>query len=256
MLFIVTGTALLVLVQRLRRVHAQAQAALAQRDQLLATVSHDLKHPLMILLGWTQVLQDEMDSAGSVSAEDLREGLARIEATAGRMSRLIADLLDVAQAQAGQPLPLVRQPLDLGVLAADVVRGTRVASPQRTIHVATGDAPLPCMGDATRLEQVITNLLVNAVAYSAEDTEIVVRLRREGQDWAIFEVQDQGQGIPATDLPHIFEPFYQASNASAGAGRGLGLAIVRQIVEQHAGTVTAQSQLGRGTIMTVRLPLA
>jgi signal transduction histidine kinase len=131
---------------------------------------------------------------------------------------------------------------------------------RHALRLAVDDAPLVGTWDTARLERVVANLLGNAVKYSPDGGPIVVRMAREedseGMAWAVLSVRDAGVGIPAADLPHVFDRFRRGGNVAGIAGAGIGLTGVRQIVEQHGGTVAVESEVGRGSTFTVRLPLA
>jgi signal transduction histidine kinase len=236
----------------------ERQHAERLREEVVATVSHDLKNPLGAILANTQMLRRWVRRGQPLEPERLERGLAAIESSAGRMNRLIGDLVDGARLQAGEALVLETEPVDLAELARRCVeqyQATTTAHTLRLIH--DGDA-LHGEWDPRRLDGVLANLLTNAVKYSPDGGEIDIRLGREDGEragWAVLSVRDAGIGIPAAELPEIFDRFRRGSNVGAIAGTGLGLAGVRHIVEQHGGTVMAESEEGRGTVFTVRLPL-
>ena len=178
----------------------------------------------------------------------------------GRAVDQLDELLDLARLQAGQPLPLDRAPTDLMALARRVVADYQRASERHRVRVEAALPALVGTWDVRRLERMFGNLLANALKYSPEGGEVVVAVEREGEGegaWAAFSVRDQGIGIPAADLPHLFERFYRAGNASGRiGGTGLGLAGARQIVERHGWTISVESVEGAGSTFTVRLPLA
>jgi signal transduction histidine kinase len=187
-------------------------------------------------------------------------GLASIEGVATRMRRLIDQLLDSARLQAGQPLPLLFGDVDLAVLVGRLVDQSRSTTEQHAfvVEAAEGDRVVGRWA-ADRLEQVLANLLSNAVTYSPAGGAITITLRREADAAgasAVLTVQDEGLGIPAADLPHVFERFHRGSNVVGRiAGMGIGLAGARAIVEQHGGTLQVTSQEGVGSRFTVWLPL-
>src|SRR5207237_8941238 len=184
----------------------------------------------------------------------------RIDATIMRMTRLIDSLLDMTRTQMGQPLPLDRRPVDLVALARRVVVEQQQSTERHQLCLDVAVPELVGMWDAARLERLLENLLNNAVKYSPEGGDVTLTVRPEaeaGEPWAVLVVQDRGMGIPAADLPHIFERFQRSRNVKGQiAGTGIGLVAVRQFVEQHGGRVTVDSHEGRGTTVTVRLPLA
>ncbi|MCC7367008.1 MAG: response regulator [Chloroflexi bacterium] len=244
---------------RLARAQAEAEASLRSRDETLATISHDLRTPLTSIRGVAQLLQRRIARAGALDPVEVLERLGRIEEQTVLMARMIDDLLDVARIEAGRPLELHLEDCELiGLVeraAADVQRTTDL----HDLRVESGvDGPLTGLLDAVRIERVIQNLLTNAVKYSPAGGEVTVILSRDedaGGAWAVIAVRDQGIGIPPEDVPHIFERFYRASNVGDGIrGTGLGLAGAQQIVQQHGGEISAASEPGQGTTITVRLP--
>lgn len=235
-----------------RRVEATLQS---QRD-FVANVSHDLKTPLTSIQGFSQALLD-----GTARDEAARERAATvIHEEAGRMQRLVNDLLDLARLEAGQ-VTLAHEPVDLGgVLQACAAR---VAPPSAGMGVAVEvdvAGPLPLVaGDKDRLGQVFANLLDNALKHAqggGEAARIVLRAEQRA-GWAVCSVTDNGPGIPADDLPRIFERFYQVdkSRVRRSEGSGLGLAIALEIVRAHGGLIRAESVEGLGTRFTVELPV-
>ena len=245
---------------RLARASAEAEASLRVRDETLASISHDLRTPLTSIRGLAQLLQRRLSRDQNLNRDELAERLARIEEQTRLMARMIDDLLDVARIEAGRPLDLRREPCDLVELVRQAVSDVQRTSDLHTLHVETGEARLDASLDCPRMERVVLNLLTNAVKYSPDGGTVTVELRRTdllGEPWAVVTVRDDGIGIPADDLPHIFERFYRASNVGEHVrGTGIGLAGTQQIVEQHGGHIEAISELGVGTTVTVRLPLA
>jgi signal transduction histidine kinase len=242
------------------RLYQQAHQALRARDRFLATVSHDLRTPLTAIRGYAQLLRRVSARLEGPLAARLDEGLGEIEITTGRMSGMINELLDVARLELGQTLELDLSRVDLVELARRAIAAQQMPAERLVLHAEAGPGELVGRWDAPRLERVLENLLSNAAKYSPDGTEIRVRVAREehrSESWAVLAVQDRGLGVPAADLPHIFERFYRATNTSGRiAGSGLGLAGVRDIVERHGGTVAATSQESVGSTFTVRLPLS
>jgi signal transduction histidine kinase len=175
------------------------------------------------------------------------------------MERMVSDLLDSTRLHAGRPLALDRRPTALVMLARRAVANAQQATDRHTIRLEAGSRGLVGSWDASRLERVLENLLSNAVRYSPGGGEIVVRVRREGRGAtavAPVEVQDQGVGIPAKDLAHIFERYRRGSNVQDRiAGSGIGLAGVYDIVRQHGGEITVESEEGVGSTFSLRLPI-
>ncbi|HEX7124828.1 MAG TPA: ATP-binding protein, partial [Thermodesulfobacteriota bacterium] len=235
----------------------QAQGAIRSRDAFLARASHELRTPLTSALGNVRLLRKAV--AGS-----LKEPPDALIAVAVRnleqMAALIEDLLDASKLAAGQE-HLALAPVDLGAVlasSADVV-AAQAREKGVTLDIAPG-ASRPVLGDRLKLEQVFTNLLVNAVKFTPVGGRVQVSACVEGGA-AVVRVRDTGEGIDADELERIFEPFYQARRVAADErprrrrGAGLGLAICRQIVMLHGGRIWAESEgLGRGSVFVVRIP--
>ena len=256
--------------ERERAALLAAQEAIRLRDDFLAVASHDLKNPLAALYGTAQLLQRTLARAGAIPADRLVSGLAGIVSLSEQMNRQIGDLLDVARARAGEPLTLNRKPADLVEITRRAVTAAQQATERHQLRLVVGSGqrensanPDTIVGnwDRTQIERVIGNLLSNAVKYSP-DGEIAVTLWPESDtacpaEWAVLSVEDHGVGIPAADLPYVFDRFARASNVVGRVGgSGIGLTAARQVVEQHGGTIAVKSEEGQGSTFTVRLPLA
>jgi two-component system CheB/CheR fusion protein len=223
------------------------------QEEFLLWASHELRTPLTALLISLQSAERLAQGEGS---DRLRRYLAMATEQTRRQTALIDELLDATRLHTGR-LVLNRAPLDLGPLAARTVEQARVVAQGQAITIESPNGPVMVDGDAGRLEQVLMNLLMNAIAYAPGTEEIGVRVRRIRGD-AEVTVQDQGPGIPAADLETIFARFAQLDpTAQRGtSGLGLGLYITREIVQAHGGTIAASSAPGRGARFTIRLPLA
>ncbi|XHX77151.1 MAG: PAS domain-containing protein [Stenomitos frigidus ULC029] len=240
------------LLKQEQAARAEAERANRIKDEFLAVLSHELRSPLNPILGWATLLQSR-----KFDATITNEALATIERNARLQTQLIDDLLDVAKILRGK-LSMNVAPVDLTFVieqAIDTVRTAAVAK-DITLH-----AVLPQMGrvlgDSARLQQIVWNLLSNAIKFSPAKGQVEVRLEREGNQAKII-VSDTGRGINPNFLPHIFESFRQedASTTRQYGGLGLGLAIVRHLVEDHGGTINADSPgEGQGATFTVQLPL-
>jgi len=237
--------------------------AIGQREEFLASISHDLKNPLAAIKGQAQLLERRVRRSAAVDPDaavgSLAAGLAGIGASVSRMAALIDQLLDVARIDLGQPLPLDRRPTDLVDLARKAVVDEQRSTERHRVRLEAVVPTLVAWVDAARIERVLANLLSNAVKYSPSGGEIAVVIDREartdGAD-AVVAVRDEGVGIPAADVPRLFERFHRGENvAGRFAGTGLGLAGARHIVEGHGGTIAVASEEGAGTTFTVRLPL-
>jgi signal transduction histidine kinase len=228
------------------------RAGQAQRD-FLANVSHDLKTPLTSIQGFSQAMID-----GAIrDPRAFREAAEVINSEAQRMARLVADVVDLARLQSGSSL-VDRRPVDLAALLQRTVAGLQPQADARQValHLATGPLPLALV-DADRLHRALVNLLDNALRYTPAGGHVTLRAETIGEMIRIHVV-DTGAGIPAEDLPRVFERFYQVdkSRATRGQGSGLGLAIVREVVAAHGGAVSVQSAPGQGADFTISLPLA
>jgi PAS domain S-box-containing protein/excisionase family DNA binding protein len=241
------------------RLYQEAQDALATRDEFLAAAAHDLKTPLTGIKALAQLLQRRLMRAGAAEAERLAEGLASIDASVTQLGAQIDELLGLVRLEMGQPLELDRRPTDLVQLARRVIAEQQRTTERHRLRLETAVTDLVGDWDAVRLMRVLANLVTNAIKYSPAGGELTVSIAREGDDaggWAVLAVRDQGLGIPAADLPRIFDRFRRAGNVVGRiGGTGIGLTSARQIVEQHGGTIAVTSQEGVGSTFTVRLPL-
>ena len=235
-----------------RRARAEAERANRTKDQFLAVLSHELRQPLNTMLGWLRLLRSRhVDPAQAARA------LAALDRSTQAQARMIDDLLDIARIEAGK-LTLQREPVDLGPLISDWVESFQQEATAKAVKLGplAGAVTATVSADADRLRQVVMNLLANAIKYTPSGGRIQVRMT--GEDGVVrIAVSDTGAGIDRDLLPHVFEQFRQADSRDAGrqSGLGLGLAIVRELVEMHEGTVEAQSDgPGRGATFTVTLP--
>jgi PAS domain S-box-containing protein len=246
------------LLQSESSARGEAERANRLKDEFLATLSHELRSPLNAIVGWTQVLQRRA-AEGHVPRDELTDALEVIQRNARLQTQLIADLLDVSRITSGK-MRLEIVLLDpVGPLEA-AIDGVRPAAEARQIRLALDLDRLagPILGDPGRMQQVFWNLLSNAVKFTPRDGEVRVRMRREGSHVEVA-VSDTGCGIQPDFLPFVFDRFRQedASTQRSHGGLGLGLAIVRHLVEMHGGSVSAASDGdGRGATFTVRLPVS
>ena len=237
------------------RARAEAEEAVRLRDMFLSIASHELKTPLTSLLGNAQLLQRRAKYEGGFSERNGR-AIDVIADQAARLNKMIAALLDISRIEAGQ-LTIERSALDLAALVQRVVAEIQPITDQHAIALALPDQPILIDGDELRLEQVVHNLVGNAIKYSPQDSPIDVRLERQ-EGYATLAVRDQGLGIPAAALPHLFQRFYRASNVDEQhiPGMGIGLFVVKEIVTLHGGRLAVESHEGAGSLFTVFLPLA
>jgi signal transduction histidine kinase/CheY-like chemotaxis protein len=231
----------------------QAEAANRTKDVFLATLSHELRTPLTAVLGWAHILRSM-----KLDDETARHGLQIIERNALSQNQLIQDLLDVSRIITGK-LRLDVRPVELTPIIEAALDSVRQAIEAKTIEldVEFGTESDVVNGDPDRLQQVVWNLLSNAIKFTSKGGSIGIRLERHGSDVQI-KVSDTGQGISPEFLPHVFERFRQedGSTTRAHGGLGLGLAVVRHLIEQHGGTVSAESEgEQQGSTFTVNLPI-
>jgi PAS domain S-box-containing protein len=229
-----------------------------QREDFLASASHDLKGPLSAIAAQAQLIQYRI-SASTPEGERISRGALRIEQAAARMAKLINELMDVARLRMGRPLTLDRKPVDLAEIVRRMVTEATSTARLHTVELKIEHGPLVGVWDGFRVERILSNLIGNAVKYSPAGGEIGVSVgRREDERgaWATVEVSDKGIGVPAEDLPRLFQPYYRARNVVGKiGGEGIGLAGARQVAEQHGGTITVESVEGQGSRFTLWLPL-
>jgi len=230
-----------------------------QKDEFLASVSHDLKTPATIILGRANLLQRALARMNGAGPEDFAEGLEAIDESTGQLVRLIDELLDVTRLRMGQTIALDLGPTDLIKIAGRLATEYRNMSPRHLIRVDTNLTRLVGDWDEARVERVVANLLSNAVKYSPSGGDIVVTAsleERADEHWGVFAVTDHGIGIPASEVDNVFDPYFRGTNVPGSIkGTGVGLAGTRHIVEQHGGEIEVESIHGESTTVTVRLPL-
>jgi len=241
------------LLQREQAARAEAEAGNRLKDEFLATLSHELRTPLNAILGWTQLLRSrKFDETTTAKA------LETIDRNSRTLAQLIEDVLDVSRIIQGK-LRLNTQPVELVLVVETAIDIIRPAADAKEIYLDCNLDPVVgvVMGDAHRLQQIVWNLLSNAVKFTPKGGRVKVELTRIDSRVQIC-VRDTGGGIDPKFLPHVFERFHQgdSSTSRSHSGLGLGLAIVRHLVELHGGTVTAQSVgIGKGATFTVNLPM-
>jgi len=224
------------------------------KDEFIATVSHELRTPLTSMMGFLEMLRE--GEAGELTAEQERF-LAIVYRSSERLQRLVGDLLFVSRLDANG-LELSLAPVGVDAIARDEVESHAALARARALElVAQLDDLPPLRGDSERLSQLVGNLISNAVKFTPAGGRVLVRTFRDGSQ-AVIEVEDTGIGIPAAELPRVFERFFRSSTATEQAipGTGLGLVISKAIAEAHGGTITVRSEPGHGTCFRVELPLA
>jgi len=237
----------------------QAEAVMRAGDELLAIVSHDLKNPLTVIKGRAGLLQRQVRSMDTLNIERVSRTLQQIENAAMEMVTQINEVLDMARLRMGKSIDLRLQSLDLVALVHRLADAHQQTTTRHTLRVDTTLPELIGLWDESRLERVIANLLTNALKYSPDGGNIILAVSCEEAVpgcLAVLTVSDEGMGIPAVDLPHIFGKFHRAGNVDRHIqGSGLGLTSAQQIVAQHRGTISVTSDEGRGSTFTIRLPL-
>ncbi len=228
------------------------EASYATQQRFVADASHEMRTPLTVLRGEIEVALRRPRSPGEYQ-EVLNSSREEIE----RLSRLVENLLTLASADAGEGLAQ-RESVELAALAREVATALAPAAEAKRIALSvSADQAAEVHGDRCGLARVLTNLIENAIRYSPNEESVRVRVIAEA-DWTVVEISDTGPGIAPEHLPHIFERFYRVDKARSRdlGGAGLGLSIVKALVESHGGTVEVKSRLGHGTVFAVRLPKA
>ena len=228
---------------------ARSRRELASAQGALGIVAHDLRAPLQAVQGFAEfLLEEDLD----VHQRDIAQRIGR---AAARMAELAEELIETVSTAAPE---LRRAPVDVLALVDDIVTRHRILGSERgtevRAQVSPTDGPRPyVLGDEARLQRVLENLVGNAVKFSPDGAVVTIGVALDG-DTVSISVTDEGPGIPAEEREAVFERFHRTADAAAVPGVGLGLAIVRQLVEQHGGTVVLDSAPGRGSVFTVRLP--
>jgi PAS domain S-box-containing protein len=231
---------------------AEVERALAVRNQFLSIASHELKTPVTLLRGYSQILNRQAEKKKDTAA--LRP-LQVIDRQIERMTRLIDDLLDVSRIESGA-IEFQMAPFDLVEALREVIGEVGVYAPEFKLRVQDGVGELWLSGDRQRIQQVMTNLMTNAIKYASDRREADVRVERDG-DQAVVSVTDYGIGIPQEQQSQVFERYFRGANASANnyGGLGMGLYISRYIIRRHRGSIGVESEQGKGSTFTFTLPL-
>jgi PAS domain S-box-containing protein len=233
------------------RLYENSLEASRARDEFLATISHELKTPITSVLGFTQLLKQD-----NLSDEEIQIALESIEASAKSQARLVEDILDMSRAIMGK-FRLDVSPTHLATVVDQAVEAVRPAATAKGLELAANLESTRCLvlGDPSRLQQVVWNLLTNAIKFTSPGGRVDIGLECQ-ENMLILTVRDSGAGIPPEVLPQVFDRFWQGQSAREHGGLGLGLSIVRHLVELHGGSVRADSEgVGKGSTFTVRLPM-
>ena len=237
------------------RLYNEAQQALRVRDQFLSIAAHELKTPITSIMGTAQLLQRSAEREGSANPRDIRR-LQLLNDQTRRLNRLLDSLLNLSRLEAGQ-LTIDQNEVDIVTLSQRTTEEIRIALESHTIEFFSEEDSILIAGDELRLEQVLQNLLQNAIKYSPDGGTVRVEVRRLNDMQATISVSDQGMGIPSEAIPLLFSRFYRAESPSAKqiSGIGLGLYVVKEIVTMHGGAIEVASTEGKGSTFTFRLPL-
>jgi PAS domain S-box-containing protein len=232
-----------------RRLLIREQQLNRDKDDFFAAVSHELRTPLTAINGWLELI-----SRNPSDTDMIRDGIAVMQHASASLAKLADDLLDAVRTRTGK-MRVDAKPTDLAAVVSEAVHAFRLAFEAKQLNVREVLEPgVIVVGDATRLHQVIWNVISNAIRHNVFGGAVDVVLRRDAGE-GVVEVRDTGEGIDPALLPYIFEPFRQHASGKSG-GLGLGLAIARSLIELHGGTIEAESEgPGRGATFRVRLPL-
>jgi signal transduction histidine kinase len=235
------------------RLYGEAQQAIHEREVLLSVASHELKNPLAALLGYAQLVASRLRCGATVTERD-QQGLTVVIEQAERLNKMLDALLDLSRIEQGQ-LVLECGSFDLNALAHRMLDEATSMTTQHTLAITSPDVECIVYGDELRIEQVVRNLISNAVKYSPYGGRIEVRVEQKGERTCLA-VTDQGIGIPEEAQSRLFQRYYRASNASTHSirGIGVGLYVVKEIVTLHGGTVEVQSADGAGSTFTICIP--
>jgi two-component system, OmpR family, phosphate regulon sensor histidine kinase PhoR len=229
------------------------------RTEFIDNLSHELRTPLTTVSLLAETLEREAEAVGDAIPGKMRERIAKIEVETGHLVQMVNELLDLSRIEGGGTLQLT-DGVDMSGLAADSAERLRLFAERQgvTLRIDTPSGLPRVRGDATRLGQVVVNLVHNAVKFSPDGGEIIVRTSSTGDD-VVTAIEDHGIGIPRAARDRVFERFYKVDRArlraEAGGGTGLGLAIARHVIEQHGGRIWVESQEGVGSTFSFALPI-
>ena len=223
------------------------------RDEFLAIASHELRTPITSLSGFSQLVLNRLRRDGKIEPARLERALSEVDRQAHRLTELVEQLLDVSRLQSGRTV-LRSRPVDLRSVVAEAITPYAQIHPSRTFKIEAPD-PVLIHADPLRLEQVIVNLIANAVKFSPPDRPVEVMVGWDSDSIALVAVRDHGIGIPIEQREQIFERFYQARRQDFQYGIGLGLFICKQIVDLHGGAISVEAPDDGGTRFVVHLPV-
>jgi signal transduction histidine kinase len=235
----------------------EAEEAVRLRDEVLAMAAHELKNPATTLRGYAQLMARQLDQTGALDQRMARHALQAIDSQSARLDRLLTQVLDMSRLQSGK-VEVARTWTDVSQLVGELVGATRLLHPTTHTLVLRTAPGLWAAVDTVRFEEVVTNLLENAIKYSPNGGEIEVELLRPDEHTLRLSVRDHGIGVSEEHRQRIFDRFYQVQSGGEVAGRGgvgLGLYICREIVSLHEGTIRAEAPADGGTRMVVELPI-
>lgn len=223
------------------------------RRDFVANVSHEFRTPLTVIRGSLEALVD-----GTIEeSEDIRRYHLRMLSETRGLERLVGDLLDLSRLQSGK-ITINMEEIHLPTLLSDTVKNMQTLADKKEIkiHYQSEENLPPVLGDYDRLRQLFVIFMDNAIKYSPENTTMHVKAKSEENDTLTIAIRDQGQGIAPDQLPYIWDRFYKVDTSRKGSGTGLGLPIAKHLIQLHHGTVSVRSELGKGTIIEIRLPVA
>lgn len=237
---------------RTRMAEKEAQAATRSRDEMMAIVSHDLRNPLAAVMLQVKLMNKALDAKGEVP--DLKDKLARIANSCNRMNRLIQDLLDVTSIEGGN-FKINQGHFSVGNLLLDTLNGFEEIAESQGIELVhhIGNEEDTAFGDRERIHQLLMNLIANSIKFTPKGGKITVRSEQKVGE-TLISVEDTGVGIPAEAIPHLFNRYWQGRKDNGRQGIGLGLSIVKGIVDAHHGKIWVESVPDQGSKFTVQLP--
>lgn len=223
------------------------------KSEFISTAAHELRTPIATIMGYTEILSNR-DLVGPVTEAQRGEFLCQILESSERLSKIIDDILDVSRIESGQKVPLSPQLLSIEALLEKIVKRLSLKSGNCLTLNVSPTVPRELMFDGYRIEQVVENLVDNAIKYSPKNSRVVIDVDADSRQCSV-RVTDQGIGMTDDQIAHIFEKFYRADTSNtATRGLGLGMSIVKQIITDHGGTIQVDSKLGQGTSVCFSLP--